>query len=82
MKRFGLVLMGATAAFMVSTAAQAAPDYRVIQWDITRVCQIYDFGFGGRPIPSNYRIMTPPLRSFAAALRAKDRLWHRGRCTI
>lgn len=54
----------------------------MIQWNITKVCQIYDFGFGGRPIPSNYRVLTGPLPSYAAALRAKNRLWRRGRCLI
>ncbi|HEU4660498.1 MAG TPA: hypothetical protein VFS63_07550 [Pseudolabrys sp.] len=82
MKRLGLSLLGATAALVISTSAQAAPDFRVIKWDITGMCQIYDFGFGGRPIPSAYRILTPPLPSFGAAMRAKEFLWHRGRCTI
>jgi hypothetical protein len=82
MKRLGLSLLGAAAAFVISTSAQAAPDFRVIKWGITGMCQIYDFGWGGRPIPSNYRVLTPPLPSFGAAVRAKEFLWHRGRCTI
>jgi hypothetical protein len=60
----------------------SAPDFRVIQWDFTRICQIYDFGWGGRPIPSNYRILTPPLPSFRAAVRAKGQLARHGRCSI
>jgi hypothetical protein len=74
----GLAMVGLFAA----TPAKAEPDYRVIQWDITRICQIYDFGFGGRPIPSNYRTLTPPLRTFGQALRAKEALYHHGRCLI
>jgi hypothetical protein len=53
----------------------------VIKWDVTKICQIWDFGVG-RPLPHHYRVMTRPLPSFGAALRAKDRLWHRGRCSI
>ena len=74
----GLAMIGLFAA----SPARAEPDYRVIQWDITRICQIYDFGFGGRPIPSNYRTLTPPLPTFTAALRAKAALYHHGRCLI
>jgi hypothetical protein len=81
-----LVLSAAAAValtgLLAASPAKAEPDYRVIQWDITRICQIYDFGFGGRPIPSNYRTLTPPLRSFDAALRAKQVLFNRGRCLI
>lgn len=71
----------AAAGFLAASPAQAAA-YRVIQWDITKVCQIYDFGFGGRPIPSNYRVLTGPMRTYGAALRAKNRLWRQGRCSI
>ena len=52
MKRFSLVLLGAVGAFLVLTPAQAA-DYRVIQWDATRICQIYDMTWQIKPITSN-----------------------------
>ena len=76
------LLTAAATSFVVTNSAHAAPDYRVIRWDFTRICQIYDFGWGGRPIPSNYRILTPPLPSFRAAVRAKGQLARRGRCSI
>ena len=82
MKHWHLGLLAAVAALFVTSSAQAAPDYRVIQWDFTRICQIYDFGWGGRPIPSNYRVLTPPLPSFRAAVRAKGSLARHGRCSI
>jgi hypothetical protein len=81
MKHWHVGLLAA-AAFFVTSPAQAARDFRVIQWDFTRVCQIYDFGWGGRPIPSNYRVLTARLPSFSAALRAKSRLARHGRCSI
>jgi hypothetical protein len=72
----GFVAVG----FFAASPAQAS--FRVIKWDITNICQIYDFGFGNGPIPHNYRVLTGPLPSYGAALRAKDRLWHQGRCLI
>ena len=39
MKRFSLALLGAVGAFFVLTPAQAS-DYRVIQWNDTRICQV------------------------------------------
>jgi len=82
MRRSLLLCAGLVATGLFAAAPVQAASYRVIQWNITRVCQIYDFGFGGRPIPSNYRVLTPRLRTFGAALRAKDRLWRQGRCLI
>jgi hypothetical protein len=78
------ITLCAAAAFIglfLGSSANAA-SYRVIQWDITRICQIYDFGFGGGPIPHNYRVLTGPLRTYGAALRAKDALARRGRCSL
>jgi hypothetical protein len=82
MKHWPIGLLTAAAAFFVTGSAQAAPDFHVIQWDFTRICQIYDFGWGGRPILSNCRVLTPPLPTFSAALRAKHRLASHARCSI
>ena len=68
------------AASFAASPAQAS--FRVIKWNVTNLCQIYDFGVAGPPIPANYRVLTGPLPSYGAALRAKDRLWHQGRCLI
>ena len=53
-------------------ASPAQASFRVIKWNVTNICQIYDFGVGGPPVPSNYRVLTGPLPSYGAALRAKD----------
>jgi hypothetical protein len=81
MKHFSLLLLGTVGAFLVLSPAQAA-DFRVIQWNLTRVCQIYDFGWGLRPIPPNYRVLTRSLPTFGAALKAKDGLARGGRCSV
>lgn len=78
-------VLGLTGLFSTgfsATSANAASDYRVIKWSVTGICQIYDFGWGGRPIPPDYRILTRSLPTFGAALGAKDRLARRGRCTL
>jgi hypothetical protein len=81
MKRLALVLLVAAGALVIAGTAEAA-SYRVIRWNVTRVCQIYNFGFGFAPIPRNYHVLTGPLPSFAAAVRAKDALWRRGACSL
>jgi hypothetical protein len=81
MKRFNLMLLGVVGAFFILSPAQAA-DFRVIQWNLTKVCQIYDFGWGLRPIPADYKVLTRPLPTFGAALKAKDGLAHHGRCSV
>jgi hypothetical protein len=81
MNHFSLLLLGAVGAFFVLSPAQAA-DFRVIKWDITKVCQIYDFGWGLRPIPANYRVLTGRLPTMGAALKAKAGLARKGRCSI
>ena len=81
MRHLSLLLLGAVGAFFVISPAQAA-DFRVIKWDITKVCQIYDFGWGLRPIPANYRVLTGSLPTMGAALKAKDGLARKGRCSI
>lgn len=72
--------LGLAGLFGTSPADAAA--FRVIKWDLTGVCQIYDFGWGGGPIPPDYRVLTRPLPTFGAALTAKDRLARRGMCTL
>ena len=81
MKRFSLVLLGAAGAFFALTPAQAA-DFRVIQWNTTKICQIYDFSWGFRPITGDYRVLTKALPSFAAAVSAKDALARSKRCSL
>ena len=79
------LILCAAAGLVAATTFATSPaeaSFRVIKWNITNICQIYDFGVGGPPVPSNYRVLTGPLPSYGAALRAKDRLWHRGQCLI
>ena len=74
MKHWHLGLLAAATASFVTSSAQAAPDFRVIRWDFTRICQIYDFGWGGRPIPSNYRVH-PILAEFPRRSARRRATW-------
>lgn len=82
MLRRSLLLAAAAAIAALVATAPANASWRVIKWNITGVCQIWDFGVDGRPIPFDYRVMSRAMPSFGAAVGAKDRLWHDGRCTI
>jgi ABC-type glycerol-3-phosphate transport system substrate-binding protein len=75
-----LAAIAAAAAFITTAPADAA--WRVIKWDITGVCQIWNFGVDGKPIPFDYRVMSRALPTFGAAVNAKERLFHAGRCTF
>jgi hypothetical protein len=65
------------AGFCFASPAQAS--YRVIKWNVTNVCEIWNYGLSG-PLLPDYRIMTGPLPSFGTALRAKHRLLRQRKC--
>ena len=82
MKRFRLALLGAVGAFFVLTPAQAS-DYRVIQWNDTRICQVYDMTWQIKPITSYYKVLTKnSLPTFAAAVDAKSKIAKQANCLI
>ena len=82
MKRFSLVLLGAVGAFLVLTPAQAA-DYRVIQYNDTRICQIYDMTWQIKPFTSNFKVLTKKsLPTFAAAVDVKTKIAKQANCLI
>ena len=76
---FASAAFSIAAGLVLASPAQAA-SFKVIKWNTTRVCQIYDFGWGGKPIPSDYTVLTKPLSSFAAAQSAEHSLWRKGKC--
>ena len=76
------LILGAAVSAVLFAAAPAQASWRVIKWNITGVCQMWDFGVDGRPVPFDYHVMSRAMPTFGAALGAKDRLWHAGRCTI
>ncbi|HET7804998.1 MAG TPA: hypothetical protein VFL53_12195 [Pseudolabrys sp.] len=82
MKRFSLALLGAVGAFFVLTPAQAA-DYRVIQWNDTKICQVVDMAGFFKPISSNYTVLTKKsLPTFAAAMKARADVGAKAKCIL
>ena len=83
MRRFSIVCaaLGLAATALVATSpAQAS--YKVIRWDTTGVCEIWDNAFTTKPFPSDYKVVSHPVPTFMDALAAKDKLFHAARCTI
>ena len=77
-------LMLAAAAGLLAASFAAAPadasPYRVIRWDVTGFCQVWDFGFGPTPWPGNFQIVSKRKATLEAALWAQEKLWHKGVC--
>ena len=70
---------GLLAASFAAAPADASP-YRVIRWDVTGFCQVWDFGFGPKPWPANYKVVSKRKATLAAALSTQEKLWHKGVC--
>ena len=82
MKRLSLALLGAVGAFFVLTPAQAA-DYRVIQWNDTKICQVVDMAGPFKPILSNYTVLTKKsVATFDAAVKARADVGAKAKCTF
>ena len=82
MKRLSLALLGAVGAFFVLTPAQAA-DYRVIQWNDTKICQVVDMAGPFKPISSKYTVLTKKsLPSFADAMKARADVGAKAKCIL
>jgi len=70
---------GILAASFAAAPAAASP-YRVIRWDFTGFCQVWDFGFGPTPFPGDYHIVSKRQYTFEAALWAERWLSRKGVC--
>jgi hypothetical protein len=69
-------------AFFVLTPAQAA-DYRVIQWNDTKICQVVDMAGPFKPIRSNYTVLTKKsLSTFEAATKARAAVGAKAKCVL
>jgi len=76
------LIIGAALGVALIATIPAQASWRVIKWNNTGICQIWDFGLDGAPLPGDFRMMSRPLPSFGAALGVKGRLWDRGHCTL
>ena len=82
MKRLSLALLGAVGAFFVLTPAQAA-DYRVVQYNDTKICQVVDMAGPFKPISAKYTVLTKKsLPSFADAMKARADVGAKAKCIL
>ena len=79
----------AAAAIVASSAAIARPmpqqsGYYVIRWDDTGVCQIWNTNLTQKPwqLFSQYKIVSKPVPTFAAAAAIQDNMRMSRHCTL
>jgi hypothetical protein len=77
----------AAAGIAVSILAVASParaGYYLIRWNNTGVCQVWSEGLSFKPWrwPSDYKVVSRPVPTFAAALAAKDKLRPQDHCRL
>jgi hypothetical protein len=74
-------------SIVVSTAAIARPapsGYYVIRWDNTGICQIWNTDLREKPIHflSDYKVVSKPVPTFAAANAIQEQMRASRQCTI
>ncbi len=84
-----LTAVCAAAAIVASSAAVARPmpqqsGYYVIRWDDTGVCQIWNTNLTQKPwqLFSQYKIVSKPVPTFAAAAAIQEGMRMSRRCTL
>lgn len=77
-----LMLAAATAAAVAATGFAASPadasPYRVIRWEGTRLCQVWDFGVS-QPVGA-YKALSKKKKTAEAATRTLNRRVAKHRC--
>jgi len=80
-----LSMLCAAAGLAVTALAATSPaeaSYKVIRWDGTGFCQIWDNAVPTKPFPSDYKTVSATVPTFLDALAAKDKLLHAAKCTL
>ena len=77
----------AAASIAVSGLAVASPaqaGYYVIRWDNTGVCQIWNADMTSKPLrwPSDYKVVSKPVPTFAAAAAVQEKMRQQRHCTL
>ena len=80
-----LTALAATAGIALTAVVATSPAeaaFNLIRWEGTGVCQVWDQSVPTKPIPSNYRTVSKPVPTFAAALAMKDGMLKKGTCKL
>jgi hypothetical protein len=70
----------AVTAFAATAPAEAA--FNLIRWEDTGICQVWDQSIPTKPFPANYRSVSKPVPTFAAAIAVKDGMLKKGACKL
>ena len=83
MRRFSILCaaLGLAATALVA-ASPAQASYKVIRWDTTGVCEVWDNAFATKPFATDYKTVSRSVPTFMDALATKDKLFHAAKCTI
>ena len=79
---FGLCAVAAIGFTALAASSPANAAFNLIRWDGTGVCQVWDQNILTKPVPSNYKTVSKPLPTFAAALTMKDGMLKKGTCKL
>jgi hypothetical protein len=80
-----LTALAATAGLALTAVVATSPAeaaFNLIRWEGTGVCQVWDQSIPTKPIPSNYKTVSKPVPTFAAALAVKDGMLKKGSCKL
>ena len=80
-----LSALAATAGLALTAVVETNPAeaaFHLIRWEGTGVCQVWDQSIPTKPVPSNYKTVSKPLPTFAAALAVKDGMLKKGTCKL
>ena len=80
-----LTALAATAGLGLTALAATSPAeaaFHLIRWEGTGVCQVWDQSIPTKPVPSNYKTVSKPVPTLAAALAVKDGMLKKGSCKL
>ena len=84
MRRVSAICAAAGIAVSVLAVAPAQAGYYVIRWDNTGVCQIWSEDLTSKPLqwPSDYKVVSKPVPTFAAAATVQEKMRQQRHCTL
>jgi hypothetical protein len=80
-----LTALAATAGLALTAVVATSPAeaaFHLIRWEGTGVCQVWDQSIPTKPMPANYKTVSKPVPTFAAALAVKDGMLKKGSCKL
>jgi hypothetical protein len=80
-----LAALAATAGLALTAVVATSPAeaaFHLIRWEGTGVCQVWDQSIPTKPMPANYKTVSKPVPTFAAALAVKDGMLKKGSCKL